>query len=112
VSTLRRSAPATSFVFRLRMSKLIRELEDSLLVASADWDESDRARTCGIASILDAACRAEGLRQLAIMIRSLDSLMRISAEQILPIRNAFTDKVWELLALIKAAAHRELSGTG
>jgi hypothetical protein len=108
----RRELPETSLTFRLRINNILPELEAALLAASERWEEGDRARACDVAAALAIASKAEGLRQLAVITRSLASLMRLSREQIRPIHKEFADKVWELLGLIKTEANRVLSSTG
>jgi len=108
----RPGAPSTSLTFRLRVNKIVPELEALILGASSRWEEADRSLACDVAAGLAIASKAEGLRHLAVVTRSLASLMRLSREQILPIQKEFTDKVWELFAVIKTSANRLLSETG
>lgn len=102
-----RRLPTTSLTFRLRMSRLVGELES--VVRS---DPADRARAVELAGQLEGACKAQGLRQLVVMARCLGSLMRLPAEQIRSIEPLYAEKVRELLGMIKSAATRVLSGAG
>ena len=112
MSALPRPFPPTTLAFRLRMPKLIRELEDTLQAASQHWEEVDRDQANQAAIALEGAAKTQGLRQLVVMARSMASLMNIPRGQILPIRNQYLDKVRELLAMIRVAADRLLLETG
>jgi hypothetical protein len=110
-SRLRRP-PSTSLTFRLRLPKLIVELEASLRDVMEGWTELDRERVFEISTALADACKIEGLREPAVVARSLACLMQLSREQILPIEAAFREKIVEILGSLKGTAHRVLTGSG
>jgi hypothetical protein len=107
-----RPPSSTSLTFRLRLPKLIVELEAALRDAMQGWSESDRERVFEISTALANACKVEGLREPAVVARSLACLMKLSPEQILPIEAAFREKMQELLGSLKGTVHRVLTGSG
>lgn len=107
-----RPPSSTSLTFRLRLPKLIVELEAALRDVTEGWAEDDRERVFEIATALANSCKVEGLREPAVVARSLACLMKLSKEQILPIEAAFREKLQELLGSLKGTAHQVLTGSG
>ena len=103
---------STSLTFRLRLPKLIVELEGALRDVLQGWSESDRERVFEISTALANACKVEGLREPAVVARSLACLMKLTPEQILPIEAAFREKMQELLGSLRGTVHRVLTGSG
>jgi len=102
-----------SLTFRLRLSKVLSELESAVREASEGrWEEGDRQRSAEICWALSRACQSEGLREAAMAVRSMGCLMQLSREQILPIEAAFREKLQELLAALQSSAYRVLTGSG
>ena len=106
-----RPPSSTSLTFRLRLPKLIVELEAALRDVMEGWAEGDRERVFEIATALANSCKVEGLREPAVVARSLACLMKLTREQILPIEAAFREKMQELLGSLKGTAHRVLTGS-
>lgn len=105
--------PSTSLMFRLRLPKVLSELEAAVRDAEEQaWDQGDRKRAADIAIALAGACRIEGLRDAATTARSLGCLMLLSAEQIRPIEGSLKEKVREILAFLRMEADRALTETG
>jgi hypothetical protein len=103
----------TPFSFRLRLPKVIRELERATEeVLHETWDQGNRERVSEIASTLSEAFRLVGLRGAAAMARSIASLMKVSPEQIRPVEAAFREKITELLTSLKETAEELLTDTG
>jgi hypothetical protein len=98
-------------MFRLRLPKVIGELDAACQEASGSWSEDDRRRAQEIAMALADACRMEGLREPAVVAKSLGCLMQLSREQILPIQKPLRDKLQELLNSLKGTARQVLTGT-
>jgi hypothetical protein len=107
-----RPPSSTSLTFRLRLPKLIVELEAALRDVMEGWAEDDRERVFEISTALANACRAEGIREPVVVARSLACLMKLTREQIVPIEAAFRDKLQELLGSLKGTAHQILTGSG
>jgi hypothetical protein len=107
-----RAPSSTSLTFRLRLPKLTVELEAALRDVTEGWSEDDCERVFEIATALANAFKVEGLREPAVVARSLACLMKLSKEQILPIEAAFRDKLQELLGSLKGTAHQVLTGSG
>ena len=103
---------STSLTFRLRLPKLLVELEAALRDVMEGWTEDDRERVFEISTALANFCKVEGLREPAVVARSLACLMKLSKEQILPIEAAFREKLQELLGALKGTAHQLLTGSG
>ena len=101
-----RGSPRTpSLPFRLRLAKSIVELEGACRFASDhSWNEADRARVEEIAGAFSDACRLEGLRESAVLARSLTCLMRLSRDQIVPIEGSYREKVAEVMASLRTMA--------
>jgi len=109
----RRGPVTTSLTFRLRLLAVIRELESACReAADRSWEESDRKRGEEIAFALAEACRLEGLRDPAILARSLGSLMRLTQDQIQPIEEAYREKIREVLASLQTSAVGILTKSG
>lgn len=107
----RRKRP-TSFTFRLRLPKVLRELDSALRDAQEQaWREEDRKRVWEIAFSLAGAFQVEELRDAAVMARSLGCLMKLTREQIVPIEAAFREKLQEILGFLKETADQALTGT-
>jgi hypothetical protein len=102
----------TSLTFRLRLPKVLVELDAALRDVMQGWEEIDRERACEIAAALSNAFKVEGLREPAVVARSLACLLQLSKEQILPIEAAFREKILELQGSVKGTAHRVLTGSG
>jgi hypothetical protein len=108
-----RSADSKSILFRLRLPKVIRELELAVRDASdAGWKEPERKRAHEIAVALSDFLRQEGLRDSAILARSLSSLMGLSRDQILPVEEALREKASEILDSLNESARRVLASSG
>jgi hypothetical protein len=108
-----RRAVASSLTFRLRLAKTINELDHSCREASErSWDDADRARARDIALTLAEAFRLEGLRDPALLARSLGCLLAVSKEQILPIEREFLVKMNEVLASLRGTAEEILTKRG
>ena len=101
----------TSLMFRLRLPKVIRELETACDEAWESWTDVDRRRAEDIAMALADACRLEGLRDPALVAKSVGCLMQLSREQILPIEKILREKVRELLNSLQGTARQVLTGT-
>jgi hypothetical protein len=112
VSAKRPQSRPTSLTFRLRLTKVLQELDAAVREAEGSWQEIDRDRASEIAIALAGACRVEGLKDAATMARSLGCLMKLSREQILPIEAAFKEKIREIMAFLREEAERALTGTG
>ena len=112
VSPKRPQSRPTSLTFRLRLTKVLQELEGAVREAEQRWEELDRERACEIALALAGACRVEGLKEAAAMARSLGCLMKLSRDQILPIDAAFREKVREIMTFLRTEAEKALTGTG
>ncbi len=101
-----------SLTFRLRLSKVFRELESAVREAEdRSWEELDRERASEISIALAGACRIEGFKEAATAARSLGCLMKLSREQITPIDAAFREKVREIMTFLRSEADRALTGT-
>ena len=103
----------TSLMFRLRLPKILSELDSACREAKEQsWMPLERLRAHDIALSLAQALKLEGLRDPALVARSLACLLELSREQILPIERAFWEKVDELLSSLKGSAERVLTGSG
>ena len=107
-----RPPSSTSLTFRLRLPKLIVELEAALRYVAEGWAETDQERVFEISTALANAFKVEGLREPAVVARSLACLMKLSKVQILPIEAAFREKLQELLGSLKGTTHQVLTGSG
>ena len=95
--------------FRLLLPKILQELEFAVAeVGAKAWEGVERARAAEIAGALASACRAEGLREAATLPRSLESVLRLSREQIAPIEGAFGEDVREILKCLRPEGERAL----
>lgn len=104
--------PSPSFPFRLRLPKVIRELDYATRDVLEVWDARDMERVSEMASTLAEACRMEGLREAAAMAKSISSLMRVSPDQILSVKASFREKIDELMNSLKNTAIQVLNGAG
>jgi hypothetical protein len=101
-----------TFAFRLRLPKVIKELQSALQDAQDQgWKEVDRNRVSDIAFSLAGAFQVEDLRDAAVMARSLGCLMKLSPDQIRPIENPFREKLQEIMVFLKETADQALTGT-
>lgn len=107
-----RQVPRTTLVFRLRLSKRIRALEDALVAANPRWENIDRALALETAVALEADAQAQGLGTLAILARSMAALMNLPQDQILSISIPFREAVRDLLKMIKEGSDRVLVEAG
>jgi hypothetical protein len=113
VSAKRPQPRQTSLTFRLRLTKVLQELDAATREAEErSWQELDRQHASEIAIALAGACRVEGLKDASTMARSLGCLMKLSREQILPIEAAFKEKIREIMIFLREEAERTLTGTG
>src|SRR5262245_60139371 len=101
----------TSLLFRLRLPNVLRELAPACQEASTSWSDEERQRAQEIAVALADAFRVEGLREPAVVAKSLGCLMQLSREQIQPIEKPLREKVQELLNSLKGSADQVLTGT-
>jgi hypothetical protein len=100
-------------MFRLRLPKVLRELESACReAADQSWTSFESQRAQDMALALANACKLEGLRDPALVARSLACLLELPREQILAIEHAFREKIDELLASLKGSAERVLTGSG
>jgi hypothetical protein len=101
-----------TFAFRLRLPKVIKELESALRDAREQgWKEADRNRACDIAFSLAGAFQVEEFRDAAVMARSLGCLMKLTPDQIKPIESPFQEKLQEIMSFLKETADQALTGT-
>ena len=101
-----------TFAFRLRLPKVIRELESALRDAQDQgWKAVDRNRVCDIAFSLAGAFQVEDLRDAAVMARSLGCLMKLTPEQIRPIETPFREKLQEIMGFLKETSDQALTGS-
>lgn len=109
----RRQERPLSMLVRLRLPKAIRELENACREAlEQSWHELDRKRAREIALALSEALRLEGIKNAAVLARSLGSLMGLSKDQIRPIESALREKVRELLKSLRATVDGLLTLSG
>lgn len=95
--------------FRLLLPKILQELELAVGEAAAKaWEGVERARAAEIAGALASACQAEGLRAAATLARSLESVLRLSREQIAPIEGVFREDVRDILKCLRTEGERAL----
>jgi hypothetical protein len=109
----RRSSSEASFLFRLRLSKVLPELETACReTLQSTGEEHTRTRAHEIALAVSEACRLEGLRDASVVARSLASLLQLPKDQILPVEAAFRDKVRELVGSLRSTLERVLTESG
>jgi hypothetical protein len=79
----------------IELEKAVGELLES------SWEEPFRRRALELSSTLAAASARMRLSHVASVAKAIASLLRISPEEALPIREALRDKLRELLGLLK-----------
>lgn len=104
--------PRTPLVFRLRLAKLTRELEEALVAAYPRWEKIDRDRALAAAAALESDARAHGLEALVILARSMVALLKLPQDQIMSISIPFKEAVWDVLHMIKARSDGVLFEAG
>ena len=104
--------PRTPLVFRLRLPKRIRDLEEALAAADPRWEDIDRALALEAAVALERDAQSQGLGTLAILARSMEALMNLPQDQIVSISIPFRETVRDLLNMIKAGSDRVLLEAG
>ena len=101
-----------TFAFRLRLPKVLKELDNAVRDAQDQgWKDVDRNRVCDIAFSLAGAFQVEEFRDAAVMARSLGCLMKLTPDQILPIETPFREKLQEIMAFLKETVDQALTGT-
>ena len=92
------------------VSVCVSELRGDLaLLAQSGWDGFARRRADELLSALMDACDRQGLRQLAILFRSLRSLVALSPEEAGRLGRALDRKMNELLELAEDLVRHQLS---
>jgi hypothetical protein len=82
-----------------RASKALEEAVLDLL--SGGWEEDPRLRAFEIAVALTQAAKAAGCWETEAVLRKLCSLLSLSSQEVVSIRQAAREKMLELLGLLK-----------
>jgi len=91
--------------FRGQLKAAIRNLERSIDdLLENFWEEPLRRYTHEMASALLEGCKAYGYLELASVARAITSLVALSMEEVLTLRDALTSKLRELMGLLKEMA--------
>lgn len=68
------------------------------------WNEADRKRAHGLVQSLSEGCKVCGFRESSGLIRSLDSLLALGAEDVRGIQRSVAERMLEILALLREQA--------
>jgi hypothetical protein len=72
---------------------------DLARLLESGWAEPERKRACELARVLDQACEQQGLRRLALVVRSVAMLAGLSSKDAMPLETELRAKFKELLLL-------------
>ena len=92
-------------VFRGQLTTVIRNLERSIddLLANF-WEEPLRRHAHELSSALLAGCKTFGYLELGSVARAITSLLTLTMEDVIALQQSLTDKLRELVALLKEMA--------
>jgi len=76
------------------------------------WQDAFRRRAHNLAGALTESCSAHRLPQAAGVVRSIGSLIRLSAEEAAALRDALHEKLRELLSMLKDLGADAKRGAG
>ena len=93
---------ARSGKFAATFDQAVLVLEGAVVdLLSGGWDEDLRKLTCLMAAALRQASRDTGWYDRESALRVIESLVALSAKELLPIRQPVGQKLLELFALLK-----------
>lgn len=91
--------------FRNNLHTVLRELEESINdLLENFWEEPLRRHTLELASSILESCKAFGYLELASVTRAMTSLLALPMEDVCTLQGALTEKLRELLGLMKEMA--------
>jgi hypothetical protein len=91
--------------FRGQIKSAVRNLERSVTdLLDQFWQEPLRRHTHEMATALLDGCKTYGFLELASVIRAVVSLVALPQEEALPLKDALTQKLTELMSLLKEMA--------
>ena len=92
--------------FRNNLHTVLRSLEESVKdLLENFWDEPLRRHSLDLATSILEGCKTFGYLELASVTRAMTSLLALSMEDVLSLQGALTEKLKELLGLMKEMAH-------
>jgi hypothetical protein len=91
--------------FRGQIKTVVRNLERSIQDLLANfWEEALRRHTHELANTMLEGCKTYGFLELASVLRAITSLLALPREDVTSLEGALTEKLKELIGLLKEMA--------